>query len=186
MQMRTIHFMLMVMSLSALGVAMSSASEIKLRVRGDLVLKKDMRTLVLEVGENYLLKPGGEPAEVDPSANIFEFEKPKQPDAVPVVETPVGNQEPVVPVQVYNYDDVTVLKIVAESLSSQVTGSIARGDKSFLQLKGGKMVPPGYVFPARLPQIKDKTFNVIIDSVSQQGYTLKLGEATRYVPIKLN
>ncbi len=161
---------------------LSAAPQIKLPPRKDRVIPVHTRVVVLDAAESYLLHAGGEPTAVpDAEISLFSFEGPKK---APEVQRPQVNDAVVAPEITYNYDNLSVLKLVAVSLSKQVTGTLARGEKRYLQLQGGKLLSPGAVFPARLPELKDEVFRVAIESINSDGYYLKLGEASLFVPFE--
>lgn len=154
-------------------------SEIKLTGRKDLVLSVESRSMVLNVGKTHLSEKGD--AFYNVAANTdspFVFEQP----IVPIERGADAVQEPVEEV-VINYDDASVLRVVAKNFSQQVRGTLARGSQSFLQLTGGNLVPQGTSFPVSLPQAQAQTFTVTIAEINSDSYTLKLGAATQVVYI---
>lgn len=149
--------------------------------RKDLVLSMESRQTVLEVGRQHLSEKSGaflsEMQDVD-SPYVF-----KQ----PVVARQVNRVAAVEPEEVVvNYDDASVLQVVSRNFAEQVRGTIARGTTSFLQLKGGSMIKPGTSFPVSIPQAQGQTFTVTITSITQNNYTLRLGDATQTVGLNGN
>jgi hypothetical protein len=80
------------------------------------------------------------------------------------------------------YDHGSVLKAVAASFSTQVRGTLAKGSTRYLQLQGGGLLQSGMSFPAKLPELKNKSFIVTLSDVDGRGYTLQLDEAELFVP----
>jgi hypothetical protein len=159
-----------------LAQSLFAKSEIKLTGRKDLVLSVDSRSAVLNVARLHLSEKSD--AFIEIAANVdnpFEFEQP----VVPIVR---HDPKPVEEV-VINYDDVSVLRAVANNFSQQVRGTLARGNTSFLQLTGGTLIKPGTSFPVNLPQAQGQTFTVTISEITSSDYTLKLGEATETISL---
>lgn len=150
--------------------------EIKLAGRKDLVLGIESRETVLEVGAKYLAgKTDDYAAKIEDLTDPFTFE-----DSTAVVAVANNNRtpEPAEPDPVI-YEDEAVLKAAAASFAKKVRGSITRGASNYLQLEGGVLLKPGTSFPVRLPQAKDQTFVLTVTEITAEGYTLKIGEATK-------
>lgn len=149
------------------------SSEINLGGRQDLVLAKEVREQVLELSEKLL-----ENAEDDFAEQVADLDNPfvfEQMDEI------VAEAEEAVVERVINYDDASVLRVVKESFSKQVSGTLVRGSTSFLQLQGGNLVRPGDSFPVSIPQAEGKRFTVTVTEITGNSYTLKLGEAEQVV-----
>ncbi|WPJ95037.1 hypothetical protein SH580_16535 [Coraliomargarita algicola] len=154
-------------------------SEIKLTGRKDLVLSLDSRLLVLEEARSHLSEKSDSFHELVASVDSpFVFEQP----LIPIIRDEQGEPVPVEEV-VVNYDDASVLRVVARNFSKQVRGTLTRGNSGFLQLTGGSLVKQGTSFPVSLPQAQGQTFTVTIIEITSNSYTLKLGEATELVGI---
>lgn len=148
-----------------------AATEISLTGRKDLVLRHETRVTVLDVAGRYLSDKGD--SFLNKSAVInspFSFEQ-----LAKVVER-VDDGEPVPVVEkVFNYDDASVLRVVAANFPKSVRGTLSRGTSSFLQLEGGRMIKPGTVLPVSIPLAKGQTFQVIVSAISSTSYTLQVG-----------
>jgi len=152
-------------------------SEIKLTGRKDLVLSLETRSMVLNVGKTNLSEKDDAFDDVLVNADSpFVFEQP----VVPLARGADGVQEPVEEL-VINYDDASVLRVVAKNFSQKVRGTLVRGSQSFLQLTGGNLVPQGTSFPVSIPEAQAQTFTVTIAEINSDTYTLKLGAATQVV-----
>lgn len=151
----------------------AESSEINLGGRQDLVLAKEVRDQVLELSEALLASGEDDFTEqVADLDNPFVFEQMK--------EVVVEAEEAVVE-EVVNYDDASVLRVVTQSFSKQVSGTLVRGSTSFLQLQGGTLVRPGDSFPVSIPQAEGRRFTVTVVQITGNSYTLKLGEAEQVV-----
>ena len=165
--------------LAALVVASTAelvvAGEIKLTGRNDLVLSYETRVTVLDVAGRHLSEKDDDFLNGLKSAeNPFSFEQTTSDFAGS--EEVEAETEPK-PEQIVNYDEASVLRVVASSFSEQVRGTLARGTTSFLQLKGGSMIRPGTSFPVSIPQAQGQTFNVTVSEITSTSYTLTLGDA---------
>ncbi|MGB0743341.1 MAG: hypothetical protein ACPGSB_02340 [Opitutales bacterium] len=149
--------------------------EIKLTGPKGLVLSADKRQTVLKLGNKYLNeKPDDFLQQIDEVKDPFGFK-----EASPVEPAATGNAVAEEPDPVIIYDDAAVLEASAANFSKQVRGSIVRGDASFLQLEGGVLLRPGTSFPVRLPQAQGQTFTMTLVEISSNGYSLRIGEATK-------
>lgn len=157
-------------------------SPVNLNVKKDLVISETERAKVLELGHQIMSeKSESFLALVKDAETPFLFEQPAeevvfQRDDAEVVEKPA--EEIVV-----NYDDASVLRVVVKNFSAQVRGILARGNSSFLQLKGGRLIKPGASFPVSIPQEPGQVFTVNITEVTSDSYTLQLGEASETVSL---
>lgn len=166
------NLLLVLLLVLAWAQPLLAESQIKLTGRKDLVLSVESRQVVLEVARRQLSeKSGAFLSQVKQAETPYAFEKP-----VVAVERTANDTEPEV-VEV-NYDDASVLQVVAQNFSQQVRGTLARGSTSFLQLQGGSMIKPGTIFPASIPQAEGKKFSVTITEITANSYTLQLGDAT--------
>lgn len=148
--------------------------EIKLTGPKDLVLGIETRETVLQVGAKYLAeKTGSYASKIEDLTPPFSFERDTPPAPVANQTKKAPEPEPLV------YDDAAVLKAAAASFSGKVRGSMIRGTTNYLQLEGGLLLKPGSSFPVRIPQAKDQTFELTVTEITSEGYTLKIGEATR-------
>jgi hypothetical protein len=146
--------------------------QIKLSGRKSLVLSLESRATVLEVANHYLSdKDESFLALVSEVETPYAFEQPVVLQSEAEVEAP----------KAFNYDDASILSVVAKSFELQVRGSLARGDAHFLQLRGGNLIKVGSSFPASIPQADNQTFTVTVTEISSDGYVLQLGEATQTV-----
>lgn len=172
------------LKLTLLALALSSGQEtllaytskVKLTGRSDQVLSIATRKTVLEVGQSLLSRESDDYlSAVEALKEPFAFEKPI------VAEPLVDSEEPDTPPEptVVHYDDSTVLDISAVNFAKKVTGSIARGDATYLQLEGGTLLKPGASFPVHLPIAPDQSFTLTITEITPNGYTLKIGTATK-------
>ncbi len=171
-----IHTTKLVAPALLVALCLNAAPEIQLTGRKDLVLSEQSRVTVLDVARLHLSEKDGEflvGLEETPSPYSFEL-PPGEID-----RTGAGDGELVQ--KTITYDDASVLRVVAKSFSAQVRGTLARGDTSFLQLKGGSLIKPGTSFPATVPQAQGQTFTITITEINSNGYTLKLGEAEETV-----
>jgi hypothetical protein len=160
----------------ALGVLASvDASEINLAGKQDLVLRSEVREQVLELAETLLSERSDDFAdEVAEMDSPFVFEQIQ--GAVAEVEDQEVEVEPII-----NYDDASVLRLVVESFSRRVSGTLVRGETSFLQITGGNLIRPGTSFPVTIPQAPGQSFTVTVTKITENSYTLKLGEAEQAV-----
>jgi hypothetical protein len=143
--------------------------------RKDLVLSVESRQNVLDVARQHLSeKSGAFLSEIEEADSPYVFDQ-------PVVARQINGPAPVPEVVPVNYDDASVLKVVARNFASQVRGTLARGSTRFLQLNGGSLVKPGTSFPVSIPQAQGQSFTVTITDITTNGYTLQLGEATQTV-----
>lgn len=150
--------------------------EIKLVGRKDLVLSRENRDTVLEVGQSFLSKPEDDfLVKIENIETPFSFEEEKVQVAA---DKNTGGSDDVKVPELIKYDDASVLAVSAANFAKQVRGALQRGDKSFLQLEGGSLLKPGTSFPVRLPQLKGQSFVLTLTEISSEGYTLQLGEAT--------
>ncbi len=159
--------------LSAYGVE----QKINISGRKDLVLSAEARNVVLNVADAHLgSREDGFSATVPSLLNPFTFKEVAE-EASDVAA--VSTVRPEVPSEVnVVYDDASVLKVVASSFSKQVRGTLARGNSSYIQLQGGGLLKPGSTFPVRIPEVKDQSFTVTLETINSKGYTLRLGDAT--------
>jgi hypothetical protein len=156
-----------------MGIASPCAAlkkEISLSGPADLIIKKEMRETVLQIGEEKISpKDSGFIASLDSVASPFLFDQPEEEDSP---------DQPTARVSLANYDDVSVLDAVSKIFANQVRGSMSRGDMTFLQLQGGTLVRPGTKFPATLPQAQNQRFEITVLSITSEFYVLSLGDAT--------
>lgn len=156
------------------SLACADAAEINLGGKQDLVLSGQVRVEVLELSEELLTD-----REDDFVERIADLESPfvfDQSEAA-IVEAEVEVEaEPII-----DYDDASVLRVVAENFSRQVSGTMVRGTTSFLQLEGGTLIRPGASFPISIPQAQGQKFTVMVTQITGNSYTLKLGEAEQTV-----
>lgn len=153
-----------------------SLAQISLAVPKGHVIKPEARAKVLEMGSQLLSETDDDFVALSKEAETpYAFERPK------VVVEEEEKEKPAEKVIVY--EDASVLDVVARDFSKQVRGTLARGETSFLQLKGGQMVEPGTEFPVTIPQAKGQVFKVIISEVTDKGYTLKLGDAEKVISL---
>ncbi|MEM8868510.1 MAG: hypothetical protein AAGC73_09615 [Verrucomicrobiota bacterium] len=143
---------------------------IKLSGRKDRVLPVETRELVLDVMDGYL-----SPDEDGFIDSIEELETPFS-----IIEAEEEVEKVVEKVVKINYDDASVLKVIGNNFIEEVRGTMARGTAINLQLKGGRLVKPGYSFPVRIPEIKNKTFTVTIADITQEGVRLELGDEDQF------
>ena len=151
--------------------------QVSLSGRKDRVILKQERVVVLEVASAFMSRGGeGEfAARIDGVGDPFSFRRAEEPRSSGVITL---DRKP----QVVEYDDASLLAAVVPGFSSQVRGYLMRGEGYFLQLSGGNLLRAGQSFPARIPGLKDKVYNVFIADITDQGYTLRLNEATQFVP----
>ena len=160
------------------GVLSLSAYEpqVKLSGRKDRVISKSERTVVLEVASGFMSRGEGEfISRIDGLGDPFSFKRTEESKSSGVITL---DRKP----QVIEYDDESLLAAVIPGFSNQVRGYLTRGDGYFLQLAGGNLLRTGQSFPARIPGLKDKVYNVLIAEITDQGYTLQLNEASQFVP----
>lgn len=165
--------LLLVLALGAFAPV--DASEINLAGKQDLVLRSEVREQVLELAETLLSERSDdfveEVAEMDSPFVFEQFE-----EAVAEAEEQEAEAEPII-----NYDDASVLGLVVESFSGRVSGTLVRGDTSFLQITGGTLIRPGTSFPVTIPQAPGQSFTVTVTKITENSYTLKLGDAEQAV-----
>lgn len=93
------------------------------------------------------------------------------------VEVPVASLEStagevaLVSAPVPRLSDAAALTLAARSFKP--SGSLITSSRRILRLDGGRMVNEGHVFGIT---IRAERYDVIIDSVSEDGYVLKIGE----------
>jgi hypothetical protein len=167
--------------------AFARPQEIKLYGRKDRVLAPQIRADVLAAAEAYLnqgshdfmvlIEDVGNPYAVEPEVEEVQQE-PVQ--VVEVTRPKVVRPVPIAPVA---YSDASVLKVIASSFAKQVRGTLAKGGLYYLQLQGGRLLQAGASFPVKIPQIKGKSFRVVVSSVDARGYTLQMGNAALPMPL---
>lgn len=177
-----IHAALASVSLTLLVGSLGAATEISLTGRKDLVLSHKTRVTVLDVAGRHLSDKGDSFLTKSTAAESpFSFEKP-----IEVVSRGDDDDddeiEPVLE-KVVNYNNASVLRVVAANFSKQVRGTLARGTTSFLQLKGGNMIKTGTTFPVSIPEAKGQTFKVTVSSITSTSYTLKLGSEEQTISL---
>jgi hypothetical protein len=175
--MKTKIYVLLVALLALLYVqSLVAEPRIKLTGRKDQVLSVETRATVLAVARSHLSEKSDDFLALASSAQTpYAFEQP--------VDTHVDKPVKVATGAIVNYDDASVLRVVAKSFSQQVRGTLARGTTSFLQLKGGNMIKPGTSFPISIPQAQGQTFTITVSEITSNNYILKLGEATQTVSL---
>ena len=163
----------LIIALPVFFVALSAyGSEINLGGKKDLVLAKEVRGQVLNMSENLLAD-----SEDDFVKNIAGMENPFVFDQIE--EMVIEKEEEADPV--INYDDASILGVVAGKFSQQVRGTLIRGDTSFLQLEGGALIRPGASFPVSIPQAQGRNFTVTVSQITDDSYSLRLGGAERVI-----
>lgn len=164
---------LLIPLLTLVGSLSVYANEINLGGKEELVLAKEVRGQVLELSEKLLMDREDdfieEIAGMDSPFVFDQFED-------VAVEAEEETIEPII-----NYDDASVLRVVAGRFSQQVRGTLVRGDTSFLQLEGGALIRPGASFPVSIPQAQDRNFAVTVVQITSKSYTLSLGEAEQLI-----
>ena len=178
--MKKAYFLLLSAELLFGASLFAATSEIQLSGRKGAVLQSKVRLLVLDVADECLNRENDAfVVSIDGMKNPYAF---KEDEVVPVIgDTVVAEEaEPVVAPVVY--DNASILEAVAASFSKQVRGTLARGEKHFLQLQGGGMIKPDTRFSVKLPQLDGQSFTVTILDISSRGYTLELQGATLTVP----
>lgn len=93
-----------------------------------------------------------------------------QPAPVRVAES--GNLPPVVVAPVPRLSDEAALGLAARSFKP--SGSLITSTRRVLRLDNGSMVNEGHVFSIT---IRGERYRVILDSVSEDGYVLRVGDA---------
>ncbi len=151
------------------SMSLSATFQIKLSTEKGRVIPSDERIIVLDFADTYLNHMGGVELELEGKQNPFSFEVPKEKDATPP-EIKVVEGIP------YNYTNRSILKLVSSSLSSKVKGLLEIGDKLFLQLEGGVVLSPDTYFPVILPNLENEKIRIKIESISFEGYELRLDE----------
>lgn len=152
---------------------MLGGQSIKLTGNKEHVIAVSDREHVLTVAAEFMDRSDEELSEktfaqrIDPIQNPFTLE-----DELTMTKPTKNIQVQVV------YDDMSILKAIAESLSKEVRGSLSRGETPYLQLQGGSLLKSGSVIPARIPQIPDQVFNVTVSEVTAKGYTLSMNESS--------
>lgn len=86
-------------------------------------------------------------------------------------QTPVQSDEPVRELP-QNLSDSAALKLVSQQFKP--LGSLVLGSRGILQLASGTTIEQGARFSA---EIRGRSYEVTIQEVTQNGYTLRLGEA---------
>jgi hypothetical protein len=154
-------------------------TRIKLSGRKDVVLSPSSRAVVLDVARQNLSEKSDDFLMlIAASDNPFLYEQPTIAKTSQVTEVTAKVEEVVI-----NYDDASVLRVVAQNFSSQVRGTLVRGSTSFLQLRGGNMIKPGTSFPVTIPQAQGQTFTVTVSEITGNDYTLQIGEATQTISL---
>ena len=167
-------------------VVSATVPQIKFTGKKDWVLTSAERATVLTVADQHL-----NPEKTDFLAGLDDVQSPFPTKEVPavvaaveptVVKTNVKQNGGSVEVESASvqvvYDDASVLRGVGDNFAKQVRGTLARGDKNYIQLQGGKLMKTGSSFPVRLPDVQDKTYIVKLIEVTSDDYTLSLGDAT--------
>lgn len=155
-------------------VAVSTyGSDINLGGKKDLVLSKEVRGQVLELSENLLRDSDDDFVEgIAGMDSPFVFEQIEE----VIAETEEKEAEPII-----NYNDDSILRVVAGKFSQQVRGTLVQGNTSFLQLEGGTLIRPGMSFPVSIPQAQNRSFTVTVTQITGNSYTLSLGEAEQLI-----
>lgn len=176
----------------AIGAACAASKEINLFARKDQVLPVKTRVEVLRAAEAYLhQRNDGFVRRLEQIADPYVFGR-KVEEAVPEVEVEaepipiiappveVRSRVPAAPVV---YSDASVLKVIAASFSKKVRGTLAKGERYYLQLQGGGLLKAGTSFPVKIPQLPEQSYTVVVSKVDARGYTLQMGQASLPMPL---
>jgi hypothetical protein len=164
----------LVAAVTAVPSTFAQSEEIKLGGRADLVISDSVRAEVLKLSENLLSETEDSFAE-----DIASMESPFVFEQVEAIVADKASKEAIEPV--VDYDDASVLNVVAENFARRVGGTLVRGSTSFLQLDGGTLLRPGASFPVSIPQAEDRSFTVTVTEITGNSYTLKLGDMQKVV-----
>lgn len=148
--------------------AINDHPEINIPKVKDRVTSTKLRTSILEIAEASLNRP-----DETFISTIEEVENPYL--------TNEENQSDIAIESLTAYDDASILKLIQANFSTQIRGTLAKGDKNYLQLNGGGMMQEGDSFPVKVPQIKDKSFTVIVQDITTRGYKLKMNDTIQEV-----
>jgi hypothetical protein len=174
----------------AIGAACAASKEINLFARKDRVLPVKTRVEVLRAAEAYLhQRNDGFVRRLEQIADPYVFGR-KVEESVPEVEAvpipiiapPVEVRRPV-PAAPVVYSDASVLKVIAASFSKKVRGTLAKGERYYLQLQGGGLLKAGTSFAVKIPQLPEQSYTVVVSKVDARGYTLQMGQASLPMPL---
>jgi hypothetical protein len=174
----------------AIGAACAASKEINLFARKDRVLPVKTRVEVLRAAEAYLhQRNDGFVRRLEQIADPYVFGR-KVEESVPEVEAvpipiiapPVAVRRPV-PAAPVVYSDASVLKVIAASFSKKVRGTLAKGERYYLQLQGGGLLKAGTSFAVKIPQLPEQSYTVVVSKVDARGYTLQMGQASLPMPL---
>ena len=177
------HTYLIVSLLACLITQAGNAAvpQIKFIGKKEWVVSSDERATVLTVADELLsAKDPGFLTQLDDLELPFPVKESAKVVAVVETASDAQNSEPVevAPPAKIVYNDASVLKVVGENFAKQVRGTLARGDKNYIQLQGGNLLKTGSSFPVSLPEAENQTYVVKLIEVTSDDYTLSLGDVT--------
>ena len=168
---KRLHYILMIAFPFCLIASVKNQPEIKLTTSKNHVLPIKLRTSILEVTETCLNRSD--------EYFIATLKEVKNPYPTKVVEAIVEKKPEITELATVNDEDI--LKEIQTKFSSQIRGTLSKGDVNYLQLNGGGMLEEGDSFPAKISKINDKSFTVTIQEITPRGYVLKMNDVVRRV-----
>lgn len=161
-----------------LGLSMQSHAQVDLGGRKDQVITINRRTSALDAADQYFANADAQliATKVADLKNPYTFEEAVE-EVVVQEKKKVSKPKPVVV-----YDDASVLDVIAKSLTGKIRGTMAMGDDHYLQLQSGGLMKTGSSFPAKIPQNKNRVYTVTLKDVSDDEFTLGLGDIERSYP----
>ncbi len=136
-----------------------------------LVMPIKRRTAILEAVERYL-----QPMDPQFKEQLAELEYPFAFEAAPVAVEPTATKSAEPEPVVVTYTDQQVLE--AFSSKFRPTGMMARGELNYLIIEVGDRTQPIAEGSLIRFNYEGKSYNVRLTSVTDDDYTLRLGEAT--------
>ena len=137
---------------------------------GQIILKADERETLLADSKAVIGNTGKDAVSAD--GIISPFIKKRRPAPEPESVITQVEEDPEAPLPEVLADEVA-LNLIGRQFKP--LGSLVMGDKGILQLERGRTIGEGETIKA---EIKGRTYEVIIDSVTSSGYRLRLGDAT--------
>lgn len=148
------------------------AESINLTVPKGRVLPMDRREAVLKVAKLHL---GNLDRSETWSANqelqspfAFKVDKPTEAEVTEVIEDQPKKKKV--------YTKQAILALAASKITPQIRATLSKSGQDYIQLKNGNLMKAGAVIPLRVPEIREKPYDIQIKEISESNYTLNLGD----------
>lgn len=169
--------------LGIVGVVALLSADTKIDLGGSkehvLVAKK--RSVALELSEGYLQS-------ADRAQFAEDVEGVASPFAFKVKAKPVVAEKEAVEDVVAKtvFDEASILARIGSDFTKQIRGTMSRGDRFYIQLKSGKLMKSGFTFPATVPEVGERSFEVELEAIRADDYTLRMGGLRQTFPYVVN